>query len=307
LEALEDRTVPSYLAAEFPGHGVWLCNSADGSWQQVTAADASQTAADRNGDVVAEIPGQGVWLLSRGAWQQLTASNASALAIGNYHTTDIPSHYYQELDFVYVVAQFPGYGVWRFQLDQHTNFNSGWQQLTASNASTLAMDDVGNVVAEFPGWGVWLYGAGWQQLTAADASSLSLGTSQEIAYLPYPHPVTGPTYVAAAFVGQGVWRLQVGGGWQQLTAASAATVSINVHGDVVGEFAGSGIWSYSDAGAGGYNPGWIHLTAADAAMVGIDAAGNVYGQFPGWGVWYDRFGYWQCITPSDATSFGVGG
>jgi hypothetical protein len=113
--------------------------------------------------------------------------------------------------------------------------------------------------------------------------------------------------VAAAFAGQGVWRLQMGGAWQQLTAASAATVSVNVQGDVVGAFAGSGVWSYSDAGAGGYNPGWIHLTAADAALVGIDSAGNVYGQFPGWGVWYDRFGYWQYVTPSNASSFGVGG
>src|SRR5947209_5578676 len=43
LERLEDRTVlsASYLAAEFPGHGVWLWSSSSGSWQQVTAANAS--------------------------------------------------------------------------------------------------------------------------------------------------------------------------------------------------------------------------------------------------------------------------
>jgi hypothetical protein len=314
LELLEDRTVPSYLAAEFHGHGAWLFNSTDGSWQNVTAADASQVAADRNGDVVAEIPGQGVWLYSRSVWQQLTASDATSLAIGNYHGVDIPSHFYQQLNYVLVVAEFPGYGVWHFALNQWTNVNTGWQPLTANNASTLATDDAGNVVAEFPGWGVWYYAAAgvygngsWQQLTAADASSLALGTSQEIQYMPYPHPVNGPTYVAAAFPGHGVWRMQVGQAWQQLTASNAATVGVNVHGDVVGAFPGNGVWSYSDAGAGGYNSGWNQLTAADAALVGIDAAGNVYGQFPGWGVWYDQVGSWQLLTASNASSFGVGG
>jgi hypothetical protein len=184
----------------------------------------------------------------------------------------------------------------------------------------LAMDDAGDIVGEFPGWGVWYepwFGenAGWQQLTAANASSLAVGKWETYVGPPdlNPNPVAGPTFVAAAFPGHGVWRLSIESPlpgprpWQQLTASDAATVGINVHGDVVGSFPGWGVWSYSDAGAGGYYPGWIHLTAADAPLVGIDAAGNVFGQFAGWGVWYDRFGYWQCITPSNATAFGAGG
>ena len=67
------------------------------------------------------------------------------------------------------------------------------------------------------------------------------------------------------------------------------------------------MWTYSDAGAGGYNPGWKQLTAADAALIGIDAAGNVYGQFGGAGIWYDQAGSWIHLTASNASSFGVGG
>jgi hypothetical protein len=52
---LENRDVPSYLAAEFPGQGVWLY-SPDGSWRQLTAANVSLVATDSYGEVVAEVP-----------------------------------------------------------------------------------------------------------------------------------------------------------------------------------------------------------------------------------------------------------
>jgi hypothetical protein len=297
LEALESRDVPSFLAAEFPGQGVWRYDSSNGSWQQMTAANASLVAADSAGNVVAQIPGQGVWLYSYGTWQQITANNAVALDLANYSV----STWGQPYDTVIVAAAFPGQGLWRYTSNRQGSSppTVTWTELTAADAAVVAVDGNAAVAAEFRGHGVWHFAdrSGWQQLAAADASSLAIGATLNLT-----------SWVVATFPGQGVWRIQVEvQGWQLLTASDAATVGINQNGDVVGEFPGWGVWSYSDAGAGGYNPGWIHLTAADAVMVGIDAAGNVYGQFPGWGVWYDRFGYWQYITPSNASSCGIGG
>jgi hypothetical protein len=312
LEALERLDVPSYLAAEFPGQGVWLYNSAGGSWQQMTAANASQVAADSAGDVVAEIPGQGVWLYgptdqyANRAWQQITANNASGLAMALRYEPTLHSGTFNN---VYVVAEFPGQGLWlydNFTLSNppggYSSHTENWQQLTANNAATEAVATNGQVVAEFPGQGVWIYsnitggGSQWQQLTPSDASSLAVSGG-----------LYGPATVVAEFPGYGVWRIQEMGGWVQLTAANAATVGINDSGDVVGTFTGSGVWTYSDTGAGGYNPGWNCLTAADAALVSIDASGNVHGQFGVDGIWYDHFGYWICTTANNASSLGVGG
>jgi hypothetical protein len=322
LEALEGRDVPSYLAAEFPGQGVWRYESAAGAWTQLTTNNASQVAADTNGDVVAAFPGQGVWLCTRDtAWRQLTAANAASLDVAY-------SPYGEGSDWatgvIAVVAEFPGQGLWRFSKPMYktgqdwslASFGGGWIQLTANDATTEAVDQNGNVAAAFRGAGVWLfqefYGPGqrgqtpWQQLTAADASGLAL------------RAVMGgpPIFLAAEFPGHGVWRYQLNvwnsaaSGWQQLTASDAATVGIDQFGDVVAEFPGWGVWSFLDSAAAvaaGWHAGWNQLTAADAALVGIDTAGNAYGQFPGWGVWYDQAYSWQCLTPSNASSIDVAG
>jgi hypothetical protein len=305
LEVLEDRDVPSYLAAEFPGQGVWRYESTSGTWTELTTNNASQVAADTNGDVVAAFPGQGVWLCTPdNAWRQLTAATAASLDVAYCRWGDSNGI---ANGVIGVVADVPGQGLWRFSQAMYNagqgwiladNIGGRWIQLTANDATSEAIDQKGNVAAAFSGAGVWRFqdSTGWQQLTAANASDVAMRAI-----------VDGPSSLAAAFPGHGVWRFRDGTGWQQLTASDAATVGINGNGDVVGEFAGSGVWSYSDAGAGGYNPGWVHLTAADAVMVGIDAAGNVYGQFPNWGVWYDRFGSWQYVSPSNAASFGAGG
>ena len=123
--------------------------------------------------------------------------------------------------------------------------------------------------------------------------------------------MTGVSVIAAAFPGYGVWRLPYGGGWVQLTAADATSVGIGQNGDMVARrFSGHGVWSFTDSAtavAAGWHAGWNQLTAANAMMVGIDASGNAYGQFNGWGVWYDQVYSWQYLTPSNASSLGVGG
>ena len=224
------------------------------------------------------------------------------------------------VDSTYVAAEFPGQGLWHFHLSSinYAPPGGGWEQLTANNASSEAVDPNGYVVAEFPGQGVWFYTTpgtwqgvgGWQQLTAADASGLAVNG------IDFGFASAKTSMVAAAFSGHGVWRIPIlnpagPGAWQQLTASDASTVSVNASGDVVGEFPGWGVWAYLDsknAASLGWGTGWNHLTAADASLVGIDDTANIYGQyFYGWGVWYDQVASWRLLTPSNASSFGVGG
>jgi hypothetical protein len=299
LEVLEDRTVPSFVAAAFPDQGVWRYDTAAATWQQLTANNsATQLAADSGGDVVAEFAGQGVWLY-HGFWQEITANNASVLDLG--YTSVFRGPNIGQQTSIFVVAEFPGQGLWRYtNVVSNTFFNIGWTEITTNNASHAAIDNNGNVVAEFPGQGVWFNtnGGDWRQLTASDASSLAIGATP-----------AGTSFVAASFPGYGVWRIQDGGGWVQLTANFTITLSIGANGDVVGEFQGSGVWSFLDstaAATAGWGKGWNHLTAADATLVGIDANGNFVGQFAGSGIWYDNVGFWQHVRTDNATLLDVG-
>ncbi len=299
LEALEDRAVPTYLAAALPEMGVWRY-SPTGIWEQVTAANATQVAADSRGDVIGTFPGQGVWLCTPGnLWKQLTTRTAAGLDI-----TYRPIQSW--VGTIGVVAEFPGQGLWRWGLiiGNYGVWNpivdGGWVQLTANNATAEAIDQNGTVAAAFPGWGVWRFhdSTGWQQLTAADASSLSVSAV-----------VGGAGFLAAEFPGWGVWRFQDGTGWQQLTATDAVSVGVDPSGDVVAAFPGWGVWGYGDpvgAAAHHWAVGWNHLTWADAGQVGIDA-GGVYGLFPGSGIWWNDGRTWIDMRVGSASSLGVGG
>jgi len=177
-----------------------------------------------------------------------------------------------------MAGEFPGLGVWRYMN------STGWQQLTAANATVLDICDRGSVTGEFPGYGVWRYmdSTGWQQLATADATSIDIDCNGDI---------------AGEFPGMGVWRFEDATGWQQLTAADSISVGINDHGDVVGEFPGLGVWRFEDA------TGWQQLTSIDATMVSVDGNARVVGEFPRIGVF--RFGDstgWQQLTSAYATS-----
>jgi hypothetical protein len=300
LEALESRDVPSYVAAEFPGHGVWLSNTNFMPWTQLTTNNASQVAADSAGDLVAQFPGQGVWLYQGGGWKQLTANNAASLALGYSYEAQ---RFGAPIIHTYVVAQFPGQGLWLYTEVSGLAVASGWQQLTANNASTEGVDTNGHVVAEFPGWGVWFYtdGNGWRQLTPSDATSVAIGST-----------LYGYSRIVAEFPGWGVWRIVDTGGWVQLTAAEASTVGINQNGDVVGQFPNQGVWRFLDSGAAasaGFALGWGCCAGSDTTLAGIDAADNVFAQFNGPGVWIwnSVSNYWYFLNGNGASSLGVGG
>jgi hypothetical protein len=308
LEELESRDVPSYLAAEFPGQGVWRYDytyygtyppfPVAGSWRQLTANNASLVAADRNGDVVAAFPGQGVWLYRGGTWQEITANNgAVGLDIAFHSVPLFPSPVSNFLNtIIVVVAEFPGQGLWRYSLTTAGTSpaaTANWMELTANDASTEAIDLNGVVAATFRGWGVWRFAdnTGWQQLNTADATSLAIGANTTF----------GPPWIVAALTGQGVWRFLDGTGWQQLSTADASTVATEPYGyyqPVIAEFPGSGVWYY-------WSVEWIHATAADACLVGF--GDNYYvGQFPGAGIWVEYAGLWQQITANNPSSFSVG-
>jgi hypothetical protein len=294
LEAMEDRTVPTYLAAALPEMGVWRY-SPSGIWVQLTAAEASQVAADSHGDVIGIFPGQGVWLCTPdNTWRQLTASNAASLDVA-YHPFADPAGPHGTIA---VVAEFPGQGLWRWGQDTKYPAAGGWTQLTANDAAAEAIDQNGNVAAEFRGQGVWRHdGMRWQQLTAADASVLALRAV-----------VDGASSLAAEFPGWGVWRFQDGTGWQQLTANDAVALGVDAAGDVAATFIGWGVWGYGDpAGAAAHHwaVGWNHLTAADANLLGIDA-GSVYGGFPGSGIWWFGGYTWTDMRVGNASSLGIG-
>jgi hypothetical protein len=253
----------TFLAASFPGGGVWR-SSAVAWWGLLHTAAASAVAVDDAGDVAAMFPGYGLCRYEDAAgWQRLSPSTASRVSIAGAGT---------------VAGELPGSGVWRYE------DATGWQWLSGLDASALAVAPYGDVVAEFPGRGLWLYhdGAGWGLLTTSNASQVSVAFSGA---------------VAAAFPGYGVWRYQDGAGWQQLTSVGATSVSVDASGDVAAALAGYGVWRYR-AGVG-----WQLLATTAASEVRLDALGEVACEFPGYGVWRYRDGSgWQRLTPLDASA-----
>jgi hypothetical protein len=162
----------------------------------------------------------------------------------------------------YAVADFQGNGVWLHTAD-------GWQQLSTAEASTVAVDDHGDVAAVF-GNGLWRYaGDAWSLLTPAVPSLLD---------------IAGNGIVVADFAGNGVWRYgdpsSAGGGWQQLTPADAVSVAVDDQADTVASFQGNGVFLYQDAS------GWQQLSTATATQVSIASSGDAIGAlFQDSGVW----------------------
>jgi hypothetical protein len=191
----------------------------------------------------------------------------------------------------FLVADFPGGGVWR-----HSD-SAGWKELSPAEASLVDVDDHGNVAAMF-GNGLWRYQdvAGWQQLTPAAASLLD---------------IAGNGIVVSEFPGNGVWRYGdpsfAGGGWQKLTPANALSIAVDDQGDTVASFQGNGVYLFRDTG------GWQQLTPAVALQVSIAASGSSLAAcFQGNGVWRDGLQPssgipmgWQQVTSLAASALAI--
>jgi hypothetical protein len=179
-----------------------------------------------------------------------------------------------------VVGQFGNTGVWQF--DQRAGF---WSQLTAANATTLAVDSQGDVAGTFKGAGVWRYKrytSSWTQIGTSDASALVMDPLGDI---------------AGAFPGAGIWYFRPAFGWTQIGTGNASVLSVDAAGDVAGTFPGHGIWLYRAA------VGFQQIGTGDASVLTMDALGDVIGTFPGHGVWEYRpaLGFQQ-TGQADATA-----
>jgi hypothetical protein len=196
------------------------------------------------------------------------------------------------INSTFSVASFAGYGLWR-----HSD-SGGWQQLTAADASTGAVDDHGNVVAAFFN-GVWLYEdmGGWQRLTPAIPSQIA---------------IAGNGIVVGNFPGNGLWRYgdprAAGGGWQQLSLTDAVSVGIDDAGDTITSLPGIGTFLYQDG------TGWQEMSPAVATQVSIaTTGGSAVAVFQGSGVWHYNFGMtdrfaagWQQLTSALPQGVAIG-
>jgi hypothetical protein len=263
------RISSTFAVAAFKGNGLWR-HSDSGGWQQLTPADATQSAVDDRGNVAA--------IFSNGLWRYQDASGWQRLTPAIPSLVDIAGN-------AIVVANFPGNGLWRYGVPAIAG--GGWLQLTVTDVRSIGVDDVGDTVFALPGSGTFLYqdASGWQQLSPAVALQVSIAASGNS--------------VAALFQGGGVWRynLQPLGvapvGWQQLTPAQASSLAIGATGAVVCAFS-NGVWLYQDSG------GWVNLTPAVPSLVGITNAAQVVAEFPGNGVWEYTSSGWMQLTPADA-------
>jgi hypothetical protein len=254
----------------------------------------------------------------------------------------------------FAVAQFSN-GLWR-----HSDL-AGWKQLTAASASLIAVDDHGNVAAVFSN-GLWLYedAGGWQRLTPAIPSLLDIGGNGIVAgefpgnglwRIGDPAAAGGGWFqlssanavsfalddqgdTVASFQNTGVFLYQDATGWQFLSPAVAAQVSISVTGDsLAAVFQGNGVWRYMlqgglvgwqqltpaapsavSVGPGGVvvcsfgnglwiyqnASGWTQLTPAVPSQEAIASSGEIFAEFPGNGVWEYTTSGWMQLSPADA-------
>jgi uncharacterized repeat protein (TIGR01451 family) len=186
-------------------------------------------------------------------------------------------------------ATFAGSGVFR-----HSD-STGWQELTAADASTVAVDDHGNVVATFFN-GLWRYedASGWQRLSPAIPSQIA---------------IAGNGIVVADFPGNGLWRFgdprSAGGGWQQLAPSDPLSIGVDDAGDTIASLPGNGTFLYQDG------RGWQEMSPAVAQQVSIATSGNSAAVvFQGQGVWRYNFqgagAGWQQLTPALALGVAIG-
>jgi subtilase family serine protease len=211
--------------------------------------------------------------------------------IANKWVVDLSGYNSATSSPTYTVAQFSGYGVWRY------NDSTGWQQLTGAGAYLVGVDSAGDVVGSFSN-GTWLFdhSSGWMQLTGANPYSLDIATGNG-------------NYASGALVagsyGNGVWSWAASKGWVQLGTTVANQVAINTWGDVVADYYYYGVWRWIQNSSSG---SWSQLTGAYAYSVDISAIGGttvVAASFSN-GVWkHTNAGGWVQLGTAAANSVAV--
>jgi len=276
LERLEDRTVPSVVAFDITGRGLFRWT--DGNFQQVGTADNS-TNLDVNRDgVIAASYGTGrggtLWRITGTNWQPFGTAAPISLKIA--HNNWIAASF-----------DFDGGSVWR--IDPNLN----WQELSSLSptlrnhiASQVGVTENGDVIADFDTLGLWRFSnsTGWVQLTTADPSVIA---------------VSDEGWIVGAFGDKGTWRISRERNWQLVVPGIAVPSQLDIDddGEIVGDFDARGLWLIEDG------DDWRQLTTADAANVGLgitedeDAAADLTGR----GIFLlDEDGHFNQLTNIDA-------
>jgi aryl-phospho-beta-D-glucosidase BglC (GH1 family) len=313
--------------AEFPGLGVWE-HAAAGGWARLTPVDALALAADASGDLAGVFP-SAVYLYhaAASAWAPLAAppvAGATAALVGVDAAGD-------------VFAAFAAAGLW-----EEPASGAAWKQLSANNASAMAVDSAGDVTAEFPAAsspGVYRLPAGassWAQLSTSNAARLTTDAAGDVdavfqgggvqQYTPATGSFAPLSTSAASLIAEsgggatdagddlvsagpsGVSRYDgAAGAFTPLNASAATLAATDANGDVAALIGGA-VWRYRDA------TGWVELPAlaAAATQLGVDAAGDVFAAVPGTGAtagvleYTDAAGGWQQLSAGVPSLLAVG-
>jgi hypothetical protein len=214
LETLEDRNVPSTVAADYTD-GLWRWDSTLG-WGHLSAGHASRLDVDDAGDVYGQF-GNGIWRWSASTfgWQKLSDLQAT-----DFQVTAGGVFY----------GDFGSIGVWRWSFD-------GWQKITPNDVHAFSVSDSDAFFGSFGGFvqGTWRWTplAGWSKLGNSEADKLKTDQAGDM-YGVYSSP-----NIAASQVG--TWRWTPADGWARLSTAVPLDLAVSNIGAVYEKRAGA-IW-----------------------------------------------------------------
>jgi hypothetical protein len=153
-----------------------------------------------------------------------------------------------------------------------------WTQISKSIATVMTTDSNGNLYAGFSA-GVYEYSngswSGWSGSPTQAPTAIIVTSDASTVY--------------AAFSGNGIWALPVGGTATQITKGAAGEIAVDSNNNLYANFS---------AGLYEYNGSWNVLTKSDPSQFVLDSNANIYAIFAGNGVWEDSGGSWSQLTPN---------
>jgi hypothetical protein len=220
LEVLEDRTVPSVVAATF-ADGLWRHDTVTGNWAHLSTDKATDAAVDDTGNVFAKF--------SSGVWRWTFANGvANVQLLSNLNLAEM-----EVTAGGVLYGSFANQGLWRWS-------NAGWQKLSDFNPYRAVVSDSDALFARFDtgvvGTWRWTPQAGWAQLSAARPDGF-FATDD------------GGNFVGNfnVYIGtgqQGTWRWTPAGGWTRLSTV-VAKVTASDTGTVFETRGAAGMWAFN--------------------------------------------------------------
>jgi hypothetical protein len=225
LETLEDRTVPSTVAADYPD-GVWRWDSSAGWAHLTTNQSTGVLRVDDAGNVFGRFV-DGLW-----RWDHNTGwAKLSSLTVQDFQVTGGGVLY----------GDFGTQGVWRWSFD-------GWQKLSSFDVHAIAVSDSDTFFGSFGGavQGTWRWTplAGWSHLSSTEADRLKTDAAGDLV------GVYSALNINSALVG--TWRWTASSSWQRLSTAVPDDFDVSDNGWVY-ELRSQGIYSLSPASGATFN------------------------------------------------------